>query len=89
MPKSKIHMLDFNYFENKSKIFDIEWNPQKGNEFSFCDFQGRIVRMEYNPAESNENSIKLIKKYKASDESIYCLNYSDDGLSKYIINKQP
>lgn len=82
MPKSSIEMLDYNFFENKSKIFDIEWNPQKANEFSICDFEGKIQRIEYNPEEPNNNkAFNIVKKFKASEESIYCLNYSDDGLS--------
>lgn len=74
-------MLDFNFFENKTKIFDLEWNPQKSNEFTFCDFEGKIIKIEYNKNDTN-NNFKIVKKFKASEESIYCLNYSEDGLSK-------
>lgn len=75
-------MLDFNFFENKSKIFDIEWNPKKLNEFTICDFEGKIQRIEYNPNEQENNkAFNIVKKFKASEESIYCLNYSEDGLS--------
>lgn len=81
MPKAKINMLDFNFFENKSKIFDIEWNPQKLNEFTLCDFEGRIIKIEYNKEDIDTNVFNVVKKYKVSDESVYCLNYSEDGSS--------
>lgn len=84
MPKSKINMLDFNFFENKSKVFDLEWNPQKSNEFTICDFEGKIQRIEYNSNEPNDKAFNIVKKFKASEESIFCLNYSEDGLSKKL-----
>jgi len=85
MPKAKINMIDYNFFENKSKIFDIEWNPQKFNEFTICDLEGRIIKIEYNNEDIDTNVFNIVKKYKISDESVYCLNYSEDGSSIYCL----
>jgi hypothetical protein len=83
MLKSNIHLLEYNFFENRSKIFDIVWNPQKQNEFSICDFEGKIKIIEYNENISEGNKFNIVKNFKPSEESIHCLNYSDNGLSKF------
>ena len=80
MPKSNIHLLEYNFFENRSKIFDIAWNPQKQNEFSICDFEGKIKKIEYDPF-NTEKKFNIVKNFKPSEESIHSLTYSADGLS--------
>jgi hypothetical protein len=76
---SNLKLLEPILFDNKFKIFDIKYNPAIANQLALIDFKGRLRILE-----SNDNVLSVVKNYKISEESIYSLNFSDDGDSKYV-----
>lgn len=88
MRNSNIYLKDYNFYENRSKIFDMKFNPQKSNELAFCDFEGKVIILEYQENENDINKLKLniVKKYNASEESIHTLNFSSDGQRNITLN---
>ncbi len=77
---SNISLIDSIYFDNKFKIFDLKWNPV-GDDLAMIDFKGRLklVKLE-------GDEINVVKNYKISNESLFSLDYSNDGESSKILN---
>lgn len=74
-----INLLESIVFDNKYKVFDLKWNPVN-SDLAFVDFKGRLKIVNL-----YENEIKIKKNYQISNDSIYTLDYSNDGDSNINI----
>ena len=70
---SNINLLEPILFDNKYKIFDIKYHPIV-DQLAIIDFKGRLRILNH-----EEANFEIVKNYKISEESIYALNYSEDG----------
>jgi hypothetical protein len=76
---SNINLLEPELFDNKYKIFDIKNHPAR-EQLALIDFKGRLRLLE-----KTEDNFEVVKNYKISEDSIYALNYSDNGESKLLL----
>lgn len=75
-PEKKVHLLDPLVFSNKTKIFDLKFNPLVENQLASVDMKGKLKILKIS---EEEKKIEIVKNYQVSKESVYSMDYSNDG----------
>ena len=70
----KILQVDYNYYVNKTKAFDLKVNPVSEDQFSFCDLEGKISFCKI-----EEGKIIKNKRIIASKGSVLTMDFTEDG----------